>query len=92
VGQPHPVRNDGQLAHWADKEPRLKASIVVPYEDGEASAAEIRKRAGNNKFTQVFMLKGTLTLHAVKVSPGPVATEIAMLLGATNVTLTPGQI
>lgn len=33
-------------------------------------------------------MKGTLTLHAVKVSPGPVATELATLLGATNVTLT----
>jgi hypothetical protein len=33
------------------------------------------------------VLAGTLTLHAVKVSPGPVATELATLLGATNVTL-----
>ncbi len=37
--------------------------------------------------TKAYM-KGTLTLHAVKVSPGPVATELANLLGATNVTLT----
>jgi hypothetical protein len=33
-------------------------------------------------------MKGTLTLHAVKVSPGPVMTEIATLLGASNVTIT----
>src|ERR1044071_7803996 len=48
--------NDGQLAYWTDKESRLKPSIVVPYEDGVASAAEIRKRAANNEFKQVFLL------------------------------------
>ena len=36
-----PAANEWQLAHWTDHEPRLKASIVVPYEDGDASAAEI---------------------------------------------------
>ena len=39
--------NEWQLDDWNRREPRLKASIVVPYEDGEASAAEIRKRAGD---------------------------------------------
>ena len=38
------------------REPRLKSSVVVPYEDGVASAAEVRKRAGNKEFAQVFML------------------------------------
>jgi predicted TIM-barrel fold metal-dependent hydrolase len=48
--------NEGQLAYWTAKEPRLKPSIVVPYEDGVASAAEVRKRAANNEFKQVFLL------------------------------------
>ena len=39
--------------------PRLKSSVVVPYEDGAASAAEIRRRAGNRDFAQVFMLSRT---------------------------------
>ena len=33
--------------------------MVVPYEDGVASAAEMRKRAGNKDFAQVFMLSRT---------------------------------
>ena len=36
--------NEDQLERWNRREPRLKASVVVPYEDGELSAAEIRKR------------------------------------------------
>ena len=41
------------------RDARLKASVVVPYEDGEASAAEVRRRAGNRDFAQVFMLSRT---------------------------------
>jgi len=48
--------NEVQLAHWSDKDSRMKASVVVPYEDGVASAAEIRKRAGDRRFAQVFLL------------------------------------
>ena len=55
--------NEAQLANWTGTEPRLKASVVVPYEDGEASAAEIRKRAGNKDFAQVFMLSRTGEAH-----------------------------
>ena len=51
--------NECQLAQWTSREPRLKSSVVVPYEDGAASAAEIRKRAGNRDFAQVFMLSRT---------------------------------
>ena len=39
--------NEAQVANWTAREPRLKASVVVPYEDGAASAAEIKRRAGN---------------------------------------------
>lgn len=51
--------NDAQLANWCDRDPRLKASVVVPYEDGAASAAEIGKRSGDRRFSQVFMLSRT---------------------------------
>ena len=33
--------NDWQIAEWTDPEPRLRASMIVPYEDGELAAAEI---------------------------------------------------
>ena len=48
--------NEAQLNEWTAREPRLKSSVVVPFEDGIASAAEIRRRAGNRNFAQVFML------------------------------------
>jgi len=51
--------NEAQLAHWTSPEPRCKASVVVPYEDGVASAAEVRRRAGNRNFAQGFMLSRT---------------------------------
>ena len=37
--------NDWQVAEWTGPEPRLKASIVVPYEDAAASVAEIERWA-----------------------------------------------
>ena len=33
--------NEWQLAEWLEPEPRLRASIIVPWEDGELAAAEI---------------------------------------------------
>jgi predicted TIM-barrel fold metal-dependent hydrolase len=51
--------NHWQADAWVDKEPRLKASIVVPYEDPEASAAEIRRWAGDRRFAQVLLLSRT---------------------------------
>jgi len=51
--------NEAQLAHWSGRDKRLKASVVVPYEDGAASAAEIRRRAGHRDFAQVFLLSRT---------------------------------
>jgi predicted TIM-barrel fold metal-dependent hydrolase len=51
--------NDAQLAFWSDKDARLKSSLVVPYEDGAASAAEVRRRAGDKRFAQVFFLSRT---------------------------------
>lgn len=51
--------NEWQLEHFTDREPRLRSSIAVPYEEGEASAAEIRRRAGDPRFAQVLLLSRT---------------------------------
>jgi predicted TIM-barrel fold metal-dependent hydrolase len=51
--------NEWQVAAWAAPEPRLKASIVVPYEDGVAAAKEIRHWAGNKHFAQILLLSRT---------------------------------
>jgi predicted TIM-barrel fold metal-dependent hydrolase len=51
--------NEWQVNAWTAREPRLKASVVVPYEDGEASRQEIRKRAGDKRFAQVLLMSRT---------------------------------
>jgi uncharacterized protein len=52
--------NDWQVAEWTMPEPRLKASIVVPYEDAAASVAEIERWAGSPHMVQVLLLSRTL--------------------------------
>jgi uncharacterized protein len=51
--------NECQLERFSRRERRLKASVVVPYEDAEASAREIRRRAGDRSFAQVLLLSRT---------------------------------
>ncbi len=51
--------NHWQVAAWTSREPRLKASIVVAYEDAEASVAEIERWAGHPDFVQVLLLSRT---------------------------------
>ncbi len=51
--------NDWLIDNWTSQDPRLKASIMIPYEDGEASRAEIHRRAGSPDFVQVLMLSRT---------------------------------
>jgi predicted TIM-barrel fold metal-dependent hydrolase len=51
--------NDWQREIWTRQDARLKASVLVPYEDGEASRAEIERRAGEDDFAQVLMLSRT---------------------------------
>jgi uncharacterized protein len=53
------ANNEAQLARWTRPDKRLRASVVVPYEDAEASAREIRRRAGDRNFAQVLMLSRT---------------------------------
>lgn len=47
--------NDWQVAAWTSQEPRLRASIVVPYENTPAAVAEIHRRAGDPAFVQVIL-------------------------------------
>ncbi len=51
--------NDWQLAKWTTQDRRLRASVVVNYEDAAAAAAEIRRRASEPDFVQVLLLTRT---------------------------------
>ena len=55
--------NEQQIERWTSREKRLKASVVVPYENPDASKAEIKRRAGSKDFAQVFMLSRTAEAH-----------------------------
>jgi predicted TIM-barrel fold metal-dependent hydrolase len=48
--------NDWMVAEWLDKEPRLRASIVVPVQNPELAVDEIERLAGDKRFVQVLML------------------------------------
>lgn len=58
--------NDWQLDYWTRREKRLRGSILVPYEDGEASKAEIRKRADEKDFVQILMMSRGLETYGKK--------------------------
>lgn len=51
--------NDWQVAEWTSKELRLKASVVVNYEDAQSAAEEIDRRAADPSFAQVLLLSRT---------------------------------
>jgi predicted TIM-barrel fold metal-dependent hydrolase len=51
--------NHWQIDALVEREPRLKASIVVPYEDGALARAEIEHWAGHPGFAQVLLLSRT---------------------------------
>ena len=51
--------NEWQLHEWLRPEPRLRGSIVVPYEDADAAVAEIERYAADPHFVQVLMLSRT---------------------------------
>jgi len=48
--------NDWLVAEWLDKEPRLRASIVVPMQNPVYAAQEIERCAGDQRFVQVQLL------------------------------------
>jgi uncharacterized protein len=51
--------NEWQVAEWTSRDPRLRASVVIPYEDTVASVKEIELRAGDPNFAQVMFLSRT---------------------------------
>ena len=51
--------NDWQIAEWLEPEPRLRASLVVPYEDGELSAKEIDRVGDHPGYVQVILVVRT---------------------------------
>ena len=51
--------NEWQIANWVSQDPRLRASIVVPYEDPQAAVAEIKRRAGDKNYVHVLLMSRT---------------------------------
>jgi len=47
--------NDWQLAEWLDKEPRLRASVVVPIQQPDLATQEIRRVGQHPGFVQVLL-------------------------------------
>ena len=50
--------NDWIIADWLNREPRLRAAIVVPGQSPELAAEEIEHRAPDRRFVQVLLLAG----------------------------------
>jgi uncharacterized protein len=48
--------NDWMAREWLDREPRLRASILVAPQDAELAAAEIERCAADERFVQVLLL------------------------------------
>lgn len=46
--------NDWLVGEWLDPEPRLRGSIVTPYEHGELAAAEVDRVADDPRFVQLI--------------------------------------
>jgi predicted TIM-barrel fold metal-dependent hydrolase len=48
--------NDWMVHEWLDRDPRLRASIVVPQQNAELAVAEIERCAADHRFVQVLLL------------------------------------
>ena len=48
--------NDWIRAEWLDRDPRLRASIIVPVQSAELAVAEIERLAPDRRFVQVMLL------------------------------------
>ncbi|MEZ5853499.1 MAG: amidohydrolase family protein [Hyphomicrobiaceae bacterium] len=51
--------NDWLRTEWLDRDPRLRASIVVPYQSTAKAVAEIERCAADKRFVQALFLAGT---------------------------------
>jgi predicted TIM-barrel fold metal-dependent hydrolase len=47
--------NDWIAREWLDREPRLRASIVVPLQNSDMAVDEIERRAADRRFVQVLL-------------------------------------
>ncbi|HWJ73924.1 MAG TPA: amidohydrolase family protein [Kaistia sp.] len=47
--------NDWMTAEWLDADPRMRASIIVPWQNPERAADEIDRCAADRRFVQVLM-------------------------------------
>ena len=47
--------NACQIAEWLEPEPRLRASLLVPFEDAALAVAEIERRGADRRFVQVLI-------------------------------------
>jgi predicted TIM-barrel fold metal-dependent hydrolase len=47
--------NACQIAEWLEPEPRLRASLLVPFEDPPLAVAEIERHGGDRRFVQVLV-------------------------------------
>lgn len=52
--------NDWQIHEWLDKEPRLRAAIVVACDDPEFTTTEIKRVATHPGFVQILLLARTM--------------------------------
>ena len=48
--------NDWMRGEWLDKEPRLRASIIVPMQNPELAVEEINRVAPDKRFVQILLL------------------------------------
>src|SRR5262249_30707361 len=48
--------NDWLVREWLDRDPRLRASIVVPLQNVEHAVDEIERRAADQRFVQIMVL------------------------------------
>ncbi|KSU84458.1 MULTISPECIES: amidohydrolase family protein [Fictibacillus] len=58
--------NDWQIAEWLDKEPRLRASIVVASQNPEQAAEEIHRLGKHPGFVQVLLMVRSEMLYGKK--------------------------
>jgi predicted TIM-barrel fold metal-dependent hydrolase len=53
--------NDWIAKEWLDRDPRLRASIIVPMQNVDMSVQEIERLAPDKRFVQVLLLAGSET-------------------------------
>lgn len=51
--------NDYQIEDWCAHDSRMRASIIIPYEDGPLSAEEIHRMGNHPSMAQVFLVTRT---------------------------------